>query len=413
VRFFRLDGKSLTITGTDGGNLMPIEVTELIIGIGETYDLEMSLPDDLSDFNIRIQLLAQCRGMKCDPYNIPFVDVGVQRSRGHIHKISQKLELVTPTAPVKNVSDCEPQENGLCNVFNCPWVEYLTGSEARTSVRQCKFIHEAKRDVSKDVHLHVKPPSTTDIPDKIFNVTFNFAHGSSINNMKFQYPKVPLYHDPSLWDMVECPENAAEVPVEGLKCTQVLTAEVGDLVEIRFIGAETPQNKARRWMWTYHTAHLHGNEFYLMDMGFPKTFENGSIADINENLKCLNDACTAHEWNEEVLKERRIRSENIAKNTLMLPAQGYSIVRFRAENPGYWPLHCHNLFHNFEGMALLFNIKDSVNNRPFSMIPDGLPQCANHQPSKTYPWELKPKKPRYAKIVKRRKKGKKSQKKRH
>ena len=41
------------------------------------------------------------------------------------------------------------------------------------------------------------------------------------------------------------------------------------------------------------------------------------------------------------------------KNTILLPAQGYTIVRFKATNPGWWPLHCHNALHNMEGKPLI------------------------------------------------------------
>jgi hypothetical protein len=30
------------------------------------------------------------------------------------------------------------------------------------------------------------------------------------------------------------------------------------------------------------------------------------------------------------------------KDTVHLPANGYTIIRFFANNPGVWPLHCHN-----------------------------------------------------------------------
>lgn len=339
----------------------------------------------MTSLDIRFQLLAQCEGLDCDPLHIPYVDVGIIRSSSPVDRITKTLALKTPTEPIKPVTSCTKQSDDKCNVFNCPWVAYQTGNDAQNVEKQCKYIHEAQRDTTHDDMLPVAPPLADEKPDKIFNITFNFAHGSSINNIKFQYPEVPLYHDPSLWGMKVCPDTN-DVPVSGLKCTQVMTAEVGDLVELRLIGAESPTNEARRLMWTYHTVHIHGNDYYLTNMGFPETFANGSIAGINKNLECLNEACTKHKWNEAALEKEEIQGHFISKNTLLLPAQGYSIVRFRAENPGYWPLHCHNMMHNLEGMGMLFYIKDSVNNRPFSMIPEGLPQCANQTPSKRYPW---------------------------
>jgi hypothetical protein len=42
--------------------------------------------------------------------------------------------------------------------------------------------------------------------------------------------------------------------------------------------------------------------------------------------------------------------------------------------------------HNSEGMFLLLEVKDSKNNRPFSTIPDGLPNCAGQKEPDVYPW---------------------------
>ena len=87
-------------------------------------------------------------------------------------------------------------------------------------------------------------------------------------------------------------------------------------------------------------------------------------------MKCLNPSCTLHEWNETALELGRLSSSHhVSKNTLLLPAQGYVVVRFRANNPGHWPLHCHNMMHNLEGMAVLLNVKDTKTNKPYSMIP--------------------------------------------
>ena len=93
----------------------------------------MNLPEDLNDCHIRIELLATCRGMKCDDFHIPFVDVGFSRSKMHLHNFAEKLEWVLPSEPIKPIKKCQPQEDGKCLVFNCPWLEFLTGDNARNS----------------------------------------------------------------------------------------------------------------------------------------------------------------------------------------------------------------------------------------------------------------------------------------
>ena len=43
------------------------------------------------------------------------------------------------------------------------------------------------------------------------------------------------------------------------------------------------------------------------------------------------------------------------KDTVIIPNRGYTIVRFFSDNPGFWPLHCHILYHDLsEKITLCF-----------------------------------------------------------
>ena len=158
-----------------------------------------------------------------------------------------------------------------------------------------------------------------EVPDKILNVSMNFAHGSSINNIKFKYPKAPLYLPFKDWGFTKCPEGG--IPEDPTSCTQVITANVGDIVEIRVVGAENMNSSYRRYMWTYHTAHLHGGSLYVINLEYPKV-ENNIIIGLNEDIKCLNDACTKHEWNEEAILQEKDFVAPVRKNTFLIPAMG-------------------------------------------------------------------------------------------
>ena len=39
------------------------------------------------------------------------------------------------------------------------------------------------------------------------------------------------------------------------------------------------------------------------------------------------------------------------KDTVIVPYGGYTVIRFIADNPGWWLLHCHIEIHQLEGMA--------------------------------------------------------------
>ena len=41
------------------------------------------------------------------------------------------------------------------------------------------------------------------------------------------------------------------------------------------------------------------------------------------------------------------------KDTVMVPYGGYVVVYFKADNPGYWFLHCHIEVHQLEGMGVV------------------------------------------------------------
>ena len=44
------------------------------------------------------------------------------------------------------------------------------------------------------------------------------------------------------------------------------------------------------------------------------------------------------------------------KDTVSVPDSGFTIIRFHADNPGYWLLHCHMSWHNHLGMALVIKV---------------------------------------------------------
>ena len=63
---------------------------------------------------------------------------------------------------------------------------------------------------------------------------------------------------------------------------------------------------------------------YLLDIGFPHTFTNGTIKSMNRKLKCANAACTVHDWTENKILHKRSFDRPIMKNTILIPAQGQS-----------------------------------------------------------------------------------------
>lgn len=67
------------------------------------------------------------------------------------------------------------------------------------------------------------------------------------------------------------------------------------------------------------------------------------------------------------------------KDTVTVPSDGFVVVRFRANNPGYWLLHCHFEWHMAIGMAALLQVGEpAADVRP--PVPLDVPRCGNYQP---------------------------------
>jgi FtsP/CotA-like multicopper oxidase with cupredoxin domain len=75
-----------------------------------------------------------------------------------------------------------------------------------------------------------------------------------------------------------------------------------------------------------HPIHLHGFELILIDMG---QFNDTSYT-LAEKLKILSKKSNT-----------KFFERNVIKDTLPVPSNGYVIFRFKADNPGWWLLHCH------------------------------------------------------------------------
>lgn len=65
------------------------------------------------------------------------------------------------------------------------------------------------------------------------------------------------------------------------------------------------------------------------------------------------------------------------KDTVVLPYPGYVRLRFRADNPGYWLLHCHFDWHLPIGMSLVIQVGDI---EQMQKAPENFPRCRNYLP---------------------------------
>ena len=117
---------------------------------------------------------------------------------------------------------------------------------------------------------------------------------------------------------------------------------------------------------TAHPIHLHGFKFVVVAVG-----EADGRSD-----RCSVVACPHKEdWFDWPASKQRVqdtisKGRYVVKDTVVLPAGGYLVIRFIADNPGVWLAHCHTDFHYADGMGLLMRVSNESHE-----MPPNFPSC--------------------------------------
>lgn len=112
-----------------------------------------------------------------------------------------------------------------------------------------------------------------------------------------------------------------------------------------------------------HPFHLHGHDFRVVAM---ERIQPTGVS--VEQIKQLDESGGI---------KRRLSGAPV-KDTITVPDGGYTVIRFVANNPGFWIFHCHIEFHVEVGMALIFKVGDYNQMPP---LPKDFPTCSDYLPS--------------------------------
>ncbi|URE12147.1 Multicopper oxidase [Musa troglodytarum] len=100
-----------------------------------------------------------------------------------------------------------------------------------------------------------------------------------------------------------------------------------------------------------HPIHLHGYNFFVVGRGVGNYDPKSSPSNFN-------------------------LVDPIERNTIGVPSGGWTAIRFRADNPGVWFLHCHFEVHTTWGLKMAFVVDDGEGpNQSLLPPPNDLPSC--------------------------------------
>ncbi|KAK1271732.1 Laccase-3 [Acorus gramineus] len=130
-------------------------------------------------------------------------------------------------------------------------------------------------------------------------------------------------------------------PVRG---TKGLKLKYGSVVQIVLQGTNIVAGEN-------HPIHLHGYDFYILAEGFGN-------------------------FNPATDKARFNMVDPPLRNTVAVPVNGWSVIRFKADNPGVWLMHCHLDVHITWGLAMVLIVEDGVGElETLEPPPVDLPAC--------------------------------------
>lgn len=169
-------------------------------------------------------------------------------------------------------------------------------------------------------------------------------------------------------------QKACPDPAEFCSCIHTVELDLGDVVEFIFIdeAIEVQANHPCKMTscvldppdscsnFSVNPVHLHGYNFAVVGMAK------------------LNDSITASyvkSLDAQGKLPRNLDNPPV-KDTVTVPAGGYTIVRFVADNPGTWMMHCHLEFHFHLGMRFLVKVGTW---RDLPPTPPNWPRCGNFE----------------------------------
>lgn len=145
-------------------------------------------------------------------------------------------------------------------------------------------------------------------------------------------------------------------PIYPTAGTHVLPLKKGEVLELVIQNLNANSNNgdyrvpagANRTAQEQHPFHLHGHHFWVVGSGL-------GIYNAKANASSLNTVNPP------------------LRDTATLPQGGWVVIRFKADNPGLWLLHCHLFMHQFMGQLLV--VAEDIEGIQKLERPKGLPEC--------------------------------------
>ncbi|XP_021716596.1 laccase-7-like [Chenopodium quinoa] len=334
--FFKVANHNMTVVAIDAVYTVPYETDVVVTGPGQTVDVLMTANQPISSYYAAAKPYASAPG-------VPFDNTTATAIFTYVNSTNS-----TPIMPALPAFDDTPMAHRFYS--------NLTG------LTSARFWEPTILDVDEHMFMAIGLGLVSCGKNTSCLGLFNQSFAASISNFSFQLPtKMSIleahysnvtgvynatFPDTPLmpFDYTNPNNSLNQNLLMTTKSTTVKRVKYNTTIEIVFqdtslVGIEN------------HPMHIHCFNFQVLAQGF------GNY-DPNVDRRKFN------------LVNPQIR------NTIAVPTGGWAVVRFRANNPGVWILHCHLDVHLTWGLAMAFIVDDG--GTPETTLPPppaDLPKC--------------------------------------
>ena len=354
---FSIAGHRLIVLGTDGYLTSPLTVDYIFIHTGERYDFLLEAKERWDSFHENYLILAEA----------------IDNNTNHTAEAILSYADEKPTSSdYENISMTFRRCFNLrrCGALNCPFQSY---EESDMEFTDC--IPVTNLSLLFETPEEELPSSDQPVSEHLFNFGANGEGGTrSINGRNFLSPHGSLQTQPGQEQKEKICElgNVDCLLPQQCFCTQIHNLTVGYRDTVQFVFSVIGQGGQ-----SAHPVHLHGHSFHVAGIFYPQSDETNPDDSVSTNphITCQNNSrCTDPMWTNNG-PEVTITRWTIRKDTVIVPPGGYVVIRFLADNPAYWFMHCHIEPHLLDGMAVVINEHYDLHNPPPTEL--GQLQCGN------------------------------------
>ncbi|XP_053949626.1 uncharacterized protein LOC128857857 isoform X1 [Anastrepha ludens] len=300
-----IDNHELVVIASDGNDIEPVKVRKITLHGGERFDFVLHANQAVDNYWIRIKGHNFCKLNKLHQEAILHYQGAGRRAL----PTAQVFYEYEPNGKELNTVDKPPtSDNNLITIADLKALEKRTASAA---IPHRTYYTSMTVRVQNEL-LFQMDDITFAIPSRVSLLqTRNLGIGQFLCN-KTQQATMGL----------NCRSRQC-------KCANVI--EVPAFKDVEFVISSTSESA--------HPIHLHGYTFRVVGIGVlgPERIRNIEEIDRRTPLP------------------RRERGAPL-KDTVQVPAFGYTILRFYTDSPGYWILHCHISTHSEIGMAAVLRV---------------------------------------------------------